>query len=563
MKTIINIIIYCRKSAKPKNHQERKEENKILSLESQEKELKALALKNGFNIIKIFKENESAYKKGRPDFNEMISLLEQGKADSILVWHLTRISRNSYDGGRIIYLLDEGILKSIITPQKTYQNTGEDKFILSIELAMAKKSSDDTSSFVKRDIQAKADKGEFPGKAPLGYLNIDKEGRIAGNNFDSKKQIMLEEAGRPLKRIEIDPIDGSIVKQIFIEASKGIHTLEGLCDIAYNLGLRANRSGTRIVKASLHRMLTNPFYYGAFLWEGNLYTKDIKHEALITKELFDQVQTALGMKSFTKKEITDYMYPNLMVCGECESTISAQIQKGHRYYHCTHYKAKKKGIKCSQKKYYREEEIEEKLIELLKTVTIPQEFVEWGKSVIRENFDEEVKLNESQRLAQQNNVNLAKKKLHNLFQLKISPQNEHGELLSDEEYLVEKNKLQTEIHDGESILADTSQNERTWLDDCEEFFDFTSKLQEHFTNSSPEDKRIILQNIGKIVLNNGEMAFKLKEPYLYAAEIVKVTNSFLEISEPQKGLQIDNNPKIEPLLNSWRNGRDSNPRPPA
>ncbi|MBU1728288.1 recombinase family protein, partial [Patescibacteria group bacterium] len=183
------VIIYCRKSAKPKNHQEKLEEKQILSLESQEKELKAYAKEKDFKVIKIFKENESAYKIGRPFFNEMIGILEDGKADSILVWHITRIARNPCDGGKMIYLLDEGLLKGIITPQKRYQNSGDDKFILSLELAMAKKSSDDTSSFVKRDIQAKADKGEFPGKAPLGYVNIDKEGRIAGMKYDSKKQI--------------------------------------------------------------------------------------------------------------------------------------------------------------------------------------------------------------------------------------------------------------------------------------------------------------------------------------------------------------------------------------
>ena len=40
-------IIYCRKSAKPKNHKEKLEEKQILSLESQEKELKDYAKEKG------------------------------------------------------------------------------------------------------------------------------------------------------------------------------------------------------------------------------------------------------------------------------------------------------------------------------------------------------------------------------------------------------------------------------------------------------------------------------------------------------------------------------------
>lgn len=557
------VIIYCRKSAKPKNSQERMEEKQILSLESQEKELKAYASERGFKVIKLFKENESAYKTGRPLFNEMMRLLEEGKADSILVWHLTRISRNTYDGGKVIYLLDEGILKNIITPQKQYRNTGDDKFILSIELAMAKKSSDDTSSFVKRDTLAKAERGEFPGKAPLGYLNINKEGLIAGRQYESGKQITLENLRRPLKRIEIDPIEGDLVKRVFIEASKGTYTLDHLCDFAYEIGIRANRSGNKLVRASLKRMLRNPFYYGAFLWEGKLYTQNIKHEALISKELFQQVQDALDGKSFKQKTKFNYKFSNTMICGECESTISTQLQKGIKYYHCNHYRARKRNETCSQKTYYDEATIESKIIDLLKTVEIPIEFIEWGKSVIRDNHKDEIEVYEKQRLAYQSELNKTKKKLSNLFQLKISPQNENGLLLSDEEYLTEKQSLQQEVQDLEEKLNDTHHNENDWLNRCEEFFDYTSRLRENFKQSTTEGKRLILNSIGKIVLNNGELAFQLEEPYLYAAEIVSATTSFLEISEPKKGLQIDDNPSLEPILDKWRDGRELNPRSPA
>ena len=335
---------------KPKNKEEKKEERRVQSLESQEKELREFAKQSGYKVVKVFKENQSAYKTGRPQFQEMMQMFEDGKADSILVCVLSRISRNTWDGGKVIYYLDEGLIKRIITPKKVYQDSGEDKFILSIELAMAKKSSDDTSNFVCRDIKAKADRGEFPGNAPLGYLNIDKEGRIAGVKFDAHKQLMLEEMERPLKRIEIDPVMGELVKSVFYEAAKGIHTLNELCELAYKIGVRAPRSGKKIVKATLQRILTNPFYCGKYIWENKLYSDDVKHDTLINEQLFDQVQAALGKKTFKKKEKETYKFSSLMACSECGSTISSQVQKGIRYYHCSHYRAKKAGEKCSQKK---------------------------------------------------------------------------------------------------------------------------------------------------------------------------------------------------------------------
>ncbi|MBD3300244.1 MAG: hypothetical protein GF347_02740, partial [Candidatus Moranbacteria bacterium] len=93
----------------------------------------------------------------------MLEEIEKGKANGILVYHLTRIARNSYDGGNVIYMMDEGVIKEIRTPEKAYySNLSDDKFIMQIHFAIAKKSSDDTSQFVRRDIQTKLLKGEYP-----------------------------------------------------------------------------------------------------------------------------------------------------------------------------------------------------------------------------------------------------------------------------------------------------------------------------------------------------------------------------------------------------------------
>ena len=56
----------------------------------------------------VYVENQSAYKAGRPQFNAMLARLEKGEAEGILTYHLTRLARNSYDGGRLIYMMDEG-----------------------------------------------------------------------------------------------------------------------------------------------------------------------------------------------------------------------------------------------------------------------------------------------------------------------------------------------------------------------------------------------------------------------------------------------------------------------
>jgi DNA invertase Pin-like site-specific DNA recombinase len=76
-------VLYARKSTD-------EEDRQILSIEAQLTEVKEYAIKENLQIVHEFIESRSAKVPGRPIFNEMIKLLEQGKADAILAWHPDR-----------------------------------------------------------------------------------------------------------------------------------------------------------------------------------------------------------------------------------------------------------------------------------------------------------------------------------------------------------------------------------------------------------------------------------------------------------------------------------------
>ena len=121
--------IYCRKSSE-------QEDRQILSLDSQENELKKVAQEQKLSVIKTYKESGSAHVIGRPLFNEMITRLERGEAQGIIVWDESRIARNSLDGGKIIYMIDLGQIIEIYKPGKVYKNTPDDKSWLSMIFMM-------------------------------------------------------------------------------------------------------------------------------------------------------------------------------------------------------------------------------------------------------------------------------------------------------------------------------------------------------------------------------------------------------------------------------------------
>jgi hypothetical protein len=53
----------------------------------------------------------------------MLARIEAGEADGILAWHPNRLARNSVDGGRIIYMLDTGTIKTLKSPPKSKKAT--------------------------------------------------------------------------------------------------------------------------------------------------------------------------------------------------------------------------------------------------------------------------------------------------------------------------------------------------------------------------------------------------------------------------------------------------------
>ena len=80
--------LYCRKSSEAEDRQ-------ILSIESQEIELRRYATKHNLRIVEILTEAKSAKAPGRPVFNSLMQRLYQGEADGVLCWKLDRLARNA------------------------------------------------------------------------------------------------------------------------------------------------------------------------------------------------------------------------------------------------------------------------------------------------------------------------------------------------------------------------------------------------------------------------------------------------------------------------------------
>jgi hypothetical protein len=124
-KNNLKYFMYCRRSSEDDSKQ-------VQSIDEQTERLTILTNDLGLNLVEVLTESRSAKKPGnRPVFDEMLERIENGEADAILCWQINRLSRNPVDSGKIQWLLQKGILKSIQTIDREYLPS-DNALILSI-----------------------------------------------------------------------------------------------------------------------------------------------------------------------------------------------------------------------------------------------------------------------------------------------------------------------------------------------------------------------------------------------------------------------------------------------
>jgi len=345
----IKYVLYARKSTES-------DEKQALSIDSQVKEMLAIAERDGLEIIDIRREAHSAKDSGqRPVFKEILEDLRRDRFNGILTWAPDRLSRNAGDLGSVVDLMDEKHLVEIRTYGQQFRNSPNEKFLLMILCSQAKLENDNKSINVKRGLRTRVEMGLWPAPAPTGYL---KEKRM-----DRKCETL------------IDPERAPVIKKVFEKVAYEKWTGRKIYNwLKFDLNFRSAYGKKHLSLGNIYRLLDNTFYYGVFEYprnSGNWYTG--KHEPLITKELFDMVQEQIKSQVL-RSEGKEFSFTKMMTCGLCDSGITAtekfkKQQNGnvHRYvyYGCT--KAKDAKCKCG---YLEEKELLKQFEKLLENIKI-------------------------------------------------------------------------------------------------------------------------------------------------------------------------------------------------
>jgi site-specific DNA recombinase len=297
--------IYARKSTDAEDRQ-------VRSIDAQLSELREISNRDQLTVVEELVEKQSAKIPGRPIFNSMLERIDAGEATGILAWHADRLARNSLDGGRIIYLIDTKKLLRLQFFGTSVENTPQGKMMLNTEFGFSKYYVDSLSENTKRGHREKVKRGEFPHKAPLGYLNDYRT-----------------------KRIIVDRERAPIVKEAFERYTTGKETLDSIREFLSAKGVAA-KSSALLGRSQVSKMLSNPIYYGHFKWGGEIHEGN--HEPIISKQLYDGVQAVFNARwrcSPTTQIRSPKAFVRLLRCASCGYAVTAECQKGHTYYRCT------------------------------------------------------------------------------------------------------------------------------------------------------------------------------------------------------------------------------------
>lgn len=364
----MNCFLYCRKSTEDKSRQ-------IQSISDQKRIMTEIAISMGLKIQKTFVDEKSAGKPyQRPAYQKMMQRIKKEKESIIISWKIDRLSRNAIDNGELSWLLQKGIIKEIVTSDRTYLPQ-DNVLLFMVESAMANQFIRDLSKNVKRGMQSCVDKGLFPAVAPFGYLN---HGNKKGN-----------------KTIIPDPKYFGIIQNLWKLLLTEKYQLADLYRIMakkYPL----YRKGKLLGFSSFHNLFRNPFYCGLFRWSGKLHLGI--HQKMITQSEFQKVHNFLNKKEKTRERDLVFDFKGVFNCGTCNAMITAERKtkfiiskkqnKSFDYYRCVH---RKRNIECHEKPISKQMIINQLQDEIDK-LYLPQEIINFGLEKLKERNGFETEL---------------------------------------------------------------------------------------------------------------------------------------------------------------------------
>lgn len=305
----------------------------------------------------------------RPALKCLVSDMEAGKIDCVVVYKVDRLSRSLLDFARMMETFDRHKISFVSVTQHFNTSNSMGRLTLNILLSFAQFEREIIGERIRDKKAANCRKGKWPGGRPVLGYDVDRS--IAGN-----------------PKLAVNPAEAVRVRQIFelyLEHGSLIPLANEIQRRKWLTKEWTNRAGRRVGgrphdKCSLWALLTNPIYIGKIKHNNDYYPGE--HEAIVPEDLFKAVQNLLQQNAQVAarsqvKNRYGALLRRLLYCKACGRMMvhacSSRGNRTYRYYTCTN--AMKRGWSNCPSKSLPALEIEQAVVDQIRCIATDRQLL--------------------------------------------------------------------------------------------------------------------------------------------------------------------------------------------
>jgi len=298
---------------------------------------------------------------GRPEMQRLIKDVENKRFDAVIVWKISRLSRNMLDTLMILDKFEKYNVKFISYSENFDTSSPIGRLVLQIMASIAEMERNTLSENVKLGMKQRALEGRWNGGVVFGYDTV-------------KKELVINEE------------EAKIIQLIYHMYANG-KGLRAISNYLNKAGFRTKRNRHFSING-VAQILDNVVYNGKISWlkvenwdtkrrkgkNPNPILVEGKHEAIISDELWNVVRARRKSKSFKQRQSNEpFLLSGLFRCPDCGQGMVPSItthtrrdgtKRKHRYYVCSDFHNKgSAACKANSIKAYEAEDTVTKKIE--------------------------------------------------------------------------------------------------------------------------------------------------------------------------------------------------------
>jgi hypothetical protein len=350
------------------------------------------------------------------------------------------------------------------------------------------------------------------------------------------------------KTIVRDPDRFDQVRQLFELALMG-YSPRRIWRIAQNeWDFRTRRQrrigGKHLALAAVYKMLNNPFYAGAIIWNGRQYPG--AHEPIISWAEHARIQAQLKRLTKPRSKQRSFPFTGIIRCGECGYMVTAEDKTNkygsrYTYYHCS---KRRPDYACRQASV-QAKDLEEQFTAFLERISLPNQILTWAKQVYEKTPQAPAATLNARRQFIEQAVERNNAALKTLTSIRLK------DIIGDDEFVEERRKLD-EAEFGYADELKRLSNQVSAFELFESLGMFRVKALKCFREGDDETKRLIFETVGSnSTLMNKKLSVQAKKPF----RMVERPDDFLllrGVVEEVRTLWLENDAGLIEIVNNIR-----------